>query len=66
MFSDSNYRLFFGLVLDVLLKPWEKMVMTFKYSDVGLGCVLSKCCLNNLIDFLCSWVQSGSIGTFAR
>lgn len=35
MFSDSNYRLFFGLVLDVLLKPWEKMVMTFKYSDLG-------------------------------
>lgn len=33
-FSEANYRLFIGLVLDVLLKPWEKTVMSLKYTEV--------------------------------
>ena len=33
-FSENNHRLFTGLVLDVLLKPWEKYVMSLKYSEV--------------------------------
>ncbi|KAL4246511.1 Conserved oligomeric Golgi complex subunit 4 [Abortiporus biennis] len=34
-FAESNYRLFFGLALDVLVRPWEKFVMSMKYSELG-------------------------------
>ncbi|KAF8212519.1 COG4 transport protein-domain-containing protein [Mycena galopus ATCC 62051] len=34
-FTDSNYRLFFGLALDVLLRPWEKFMMGFKFTELG-------------------------------
>jgi len=33
-FTESNYRLFFGLALDVILKPWEKAVLNLKYTEV--------------------------------
>lgn len=33
-FSESNYRLIFGLALDVLLRPWEKYVMGLKFTEV--------------------------------
>jgi len=35
-FTESNYRLFFGLALDVILKPWEKAVLSLKYTEVLL------------------------------
>lgn len=35
-FSESNYRLIFGLALDVLLRPWEKYVMGLKFTEVCL------------------------------
>ncbi|KAK0441157.1 COG4 transport protein-domain-containing protein [Desarmillaria tabescens] len=34
-FTDRNYRMFFGLALDVLLKPWEKFMMGFKFTELG-------------------------------
>lgn len=34
-FTESNYRLFFGLALDVLIRPWEKLVMGLRYSELG-------------------------------
>ncbi|KAI0713376.1 COG4-domain-containing protein [Earliella scabrosa] len=34
-FTDSNFRLFFGLALDVLVRPWEKFVVSLKYSELG-------------------------------
>ncbi|KAF9792460.1 COG4-domain-containing protein [Thelephora terrestris] len=34
-FTDSNYRLFFGLALDVILKPWEKAILSLKYTELG-------------------------------
>ncbi|KAK7693068.1 hypothetical protein QCA50_002633 [Cerrena zonata] len=34
-FTESNFRLFFGLALDVLVKPWEKYVLSIKYSELG-------------------------------
>ncbi|KAI0060834.1 COG4-domain-containing protein [Artomyces pyxidatus] len=34
-FTESNYRLFFGLALDVLIRPWEKLVTGMKYSELG-------------------------------
>ncbi|KAI0933704.1 hypothetical protein AcW1_005462 [Taiwanofungus camphoratus] len=35
IFTESNYRLFFGLALDVLVRPWERHVVTLKYSELG-------------------------------
>ncbi|KAI0747723.1 COG4-domain-containing protein [Daedaleopsis nitida] len=34
-FTDSNFRLFFGLALDVLVRPWEKFVISVRYSELG-------------------------------
>lgn len=34
-FTESNFRLFFGLALDVLVRPWEKFVMALKYTEVS-------------------------------
>ncbi|ESK88432.1 intra-golgi transport-related protein [Moniliophthora roreri MCA 2997] len=33
--SDTNYRVFFGLVLDTLLRPWEKFMLGFKFTELG-------------------------------
>ena len=32
---ENNYRLFFGLALDVLIRPWEKLVLGQKYNEVS-------------------------------
>ncbi|KAI1788436.1 COG4-domain-containing protein [Ganoderma leucocontextum] len=34
-FTESNFRLFFGLALDVLVRPWEKFMIGLKYSELG-------------------------------
>jgi hypothetical protein len=34
-FTENNYRVFFGLALDVLIRPWEKLVLGQKYNEVG-------------------------------
>ncbi|KAM5535568.1 hypothetical protein V8D89_010735 [Ganoderma adspersum] len=34
-FTEGNFRLFFGLALDVLVRPWEKFVISLKYSELG-------------------------------
>ncbi|KAI0262967.1 COG4-domain-containing protein [Gloeopeniophorella convolvens] len=34
-FTEGNYRLFFGLALDVLIRPWEKLVVGLKYNELG-------------------------------
>ncbi|KAI0811103.1 COG4-domain-containing protein [Irpex lacteus] len=34
-FTESNYRLFFGLAIDVLVRPWEKFVTALKYTELG-------------------------------
>ena len=31
---ENNYRLFFGFALDVLIRPWEKLVLGQKYNEV--------------------------------
>ncbi|KDQ59403.1 hypothetical protein JAAARDRAFT_56419 [Jaapia argillacea MUCL 33604] len=34
-FTETNYRLFFGLALDVLVRPWEKFILSMKFTDLG-------------------------------
>lgn len=40
-FTDANYRLYFGLALDVLLRPWEKFMTGFKFTEVCRTCLPS-------------------------
>lgn len=35
VFSDGNYRLFFGLTLDVIIRPWEKYVVSLRFTELG-------------------------------
>lgn len=34
-FTENNFRLFFGLTLDVILRPWEKLLMTLRFTELG-------------------------------
>ncbi|KAJ3742037.1 COG4 transport protein-domain-containing protein [Lentinula detonsa] len=34
-FTDANFRLLFGLVLDALLRPWERFMMGLKFTELG-------------------------------
>ncbi|KAL6309196.1 COG4-domain-containing protein [Sparassis latifolia] len=34
-FTERNYRLFFGLALDILVRPWERYVVGLRYSELG-------------------------------
>ncbi|KAH9951407.1 COG4-domain-containing protein [Amylocystis lapponica] len=34
-FTESNYRLLFGLAIDILVRPWERFVVSIKYSELG-------------------------------
>ncbi len=36
-FTEQNYRMFFGLTLQVIIRPWEKFMMGFKFTEVRLG-----------------------------
>ncbi|KAL1755392.1 COG4 transport protein-domain-containing protein [Schizophyllum commune] len=34
-FTTSNYSIFYSLVLDVIVRPWEKYLMTLKFTELG-------------------------------
>ncbi|OAX40804.1 COG4-domain-containing protein [Rhizopogon vinicolor AM-OR11-026] len=34
-FTDSNYRMLFGLALDVIARPWEKYILTLHFTELG-------------------------------
>ena len=36
-FTEGNYRAFFGMAIDTLVKPWEKMIGIMKFSEVGMS-----------------------------
>ncbi|EGO21633.1 hypothetical protein SERLADRAFT_451655 [Serpula lacrymans var. lacrymans S7.9] len=38
LLTDNNYRMLFGLALDVVLPVWERYVMTLRYSELGAIC----------------------------
>lgn len=33
--ADSNYRIVFDLVIDALMRPWEKFAVSLKYTELG-------------------------------
>ncbi|KAJ3535520.1 hypothetical protein NMY22_g6447 [Coprinellus aureogranulatus] len=35
VFSENNYRTFFGLTLDIIIRPWEKFVVSLRYTELG-------------------------------
>lgn len=32
--TEENYRVFFGLAVEVVVKPWEKYIMGMKFTEV--------------------------------
>jgi hypothetical protein len=42
--TEANFRLFFGLLLDVLVRPWEKHVMTMRFNEVCLFTDFARTC----------------------
>lgn len=46
--TDNNFALLFGLVLDTILRPWEKHILTLRFSEVSL--------LNSLVSGLMDWL----------
>lgn len=34
-FTEGNYRTFFGMAIEMLVKPWEKMLGIMKFSEVS-------------------------------
>lgn len=62
-FTESNFRLFFGLALDVLVRPWEKFVMALKYTEVCSISLSSSLISSDLVN---SSVQFASIATCAQ
>ncbi|KAL4064326.1 COG4 transport protein-domain-containing protein [Scleroderma citrinum] len=34
-FTENNYRMLFGLALDAILRPWEKHILSFRFSELG-------------------------------
>lgn len=59
VFTDSNYRLFFGLALDVLVRPWERLVVTFRYNE--LGAIRFDQDLRSIMSFLSSQTVFGDV-----
>jgi len=61
-FTEGNYRAFFGMAIDMLVKPWEKMLGIMKFSEVRV-------LFNSKIEMLTdarSWEQSDWIAIFVR
>lgn len=34
-FTESNFQLFFSMTVEVLVRPWEKMVMGMRFTEVS-------------------------------
>ncbi|TEB36091.1 COG4-domain-containing protein [Coprinellus micaceus] len=35
VFSEGNYRMFFGLTLDIIIRPWEKYAVSLRFTELG-------------------------------
>ncbi|EIN07598.1 COG4-domain-containing protein [Punctularia strigosozonata HHB-11173 SS5] len=35
MFTENNFGVFFVLLLDILIRPWEKQITMFRYNELG-------------------------------
>ncbi|PPQ65096.1 hypothetical protein CVT24_003057 [Panaeolus cyanescens] len=58
-FSEDNYRTLIGLILDLLIRPWEKLVTTMKYTE--LGAVRFDRDLRAIIAYLASQTMFGDL-----
>ncbi|KAH0584194.1 hypothetical protein H2248_009749 [Termitomyces sp. 'cryptogamus'] len=56
-FTENNYRLFSGLALDVILRPWEKFITTLKFTE--LGAIRFDQDLRSIMTFLASQTAFG-------
>ncbi|KAH7096123.1 COG4-domain-containing protein [Auriculariales sp. MPI-PUGE-AT-0066] len=62
-FNEENVRLFFGLMVDVVVRPWERYLMGLRFTD--LGAIRFDQDLRFIISYLSSQVHA-SIGLRER
>ena len=58
--AESNFRTIFDLIIDALMRPWEKYAVTLKYTEVRYEL---KSGYQSTDSTSCSWVLSASIMT---
>ena len=58
-FTDNNYKQLFGQALDVILRPWEKYVLTLRFSE--LGAIRFDRDLRSVINYLSSQTLFGDL-----
>ena len=34
-FTDTNFQIFFSMMVEVMVRPWEKMVLGMRFTEVG-------------------------------
>ena len=61
-FTEGNYRAFFGMAIDMLVKPWEKMLGIMKFSEVRVSLYPENKRLTNTY----SWEQYDWIAIFVQ
>ncbi|KIY51144.1 COG4-domain-containing protein [Fistulina hepatica ATCC 64428] len=59
VFTDVNYRTFFGLTLDLLIRPWERFVLSFKFTE--LGAIRFDRDLRSITNYLASQTTFGDV-----
>ncbi|KAH0830472.1 COG4 transport protein-domain-containing protein [Lanmaoa asiatica] len=64
--TENNYRILFGLALDVILRPWEKYILTLHYSEAcpnrsHLGAIRFDRDLRSMMAYLSSQTIFGDI-----
>ncbi|KAF9002038.1 COG4 transport protein-domain-containing protein [Cyathus striatus] len=59
MFSEGNYHLLLTLVLDAMLRPWEKFVLSLRFTE--LGAIRFDHDLRSIITFLSSQTILGDV-----
>lgn len=42
-FTDANFQLFFTMTVEVLVRPWEKMVQGMQFSEVSFTAAGGAC-----------------------
>ncbi|KAF8633700.1 hypothetical protein AX17_004358 [Amanita inopinata Kibby_2008] len=59
MLTENNYRLFFSLAIDAILTPWEKVVTSMKFNE--LGAIRFDHDLRSIMSYLSSQIAFGDV-----
>ncbi|EIW72587.1 hypothetical protein TREMEDRAFT_70757 [Tremella mesenterica DSM 1558] len=58
-FTDHNYQAFFSMTLEILVRPWEKLIMNMKYTE--LGAIRYDKDIRSVVNFLSTQTSFGGV-----